>query len=54
MRKLAHTGQLLRQFIGFARESNNPWIVPRVIVFGLVALLVVTSEALTPYIYSLF
>ncbi len=54
MRKIAHSGRLLRQFFRFARESNNPWIVPLVIVLGLIALLVVTSEALTPYIYTLF
>ena len=54
MRKIAHSGRLLRQFLGFARDTNNPWIVPLVIVLGLVALLVVSSEALTPYIYTLF
>jgi hypothetical protein len=44
----------MRQFVGFAREYKAYWIVPLVMILGLAAFLVVTSQAVAPYIYTLF
>jgi hypothetical protein len=54
MRKLSYVGSLLGQVWEFARQNKVYWIVPFVLVLGLVVLLVVTSQAAAPFIYTLF
>lgn len=54
MNRLAYVGTLLREFVAFARANKAWWIVPLVVVLGLVALLAVASQATSPYIYTLF
>lgn len=54
MRKLTYVGSLLGQVWEFARQNKVYWIVPFVVVLGLVVLLVVTSQAAAPFIYTLF
>jgi hypothetical protein len=54
MGKLAYVGSLLREVFQFARENKVYWIVPFVLVLGLLVLLVVTSQATAPFIYTLF
>lgn len=54
MRFLRHLGRLLREFGGFAWESNAWWIVPIVIVLLLVAAILVSAPAVTPFIYTLY
>jgi len=46
---------LLGEFIGFMRDNSKWWLIPFVIVFGLlgVALLVGATGA-APFIYTLF
>ena len=38
----------------FARQNKVYWIVPFVLILGLVVLLVFTSQATAPFIYTLF
>jgi hypothetical protein len=54
MAKLGYLGSLLREVWQFARENKVYWIVPFVLVLGLLVLLVVTSQAAAPFIYTLF
>jgi hypothetical protein len=54
MGRIAYFGSLLREFWDFARHNKVYWIVPLVLVLGLVILLVVTSQATAPFIYTLF
>ena len=54
MSRLRYSGKLLGQFVGFARAYNAYWIVPLAIVLGVTAFLVVTSQAVAPFLYTLF
>lgn len=54
MRKLSYIGSLLRDIFQFAREHKAYWLVPFILILGLVILLVVTSQASAPFIYTLF
>ena len=54
MRAFRSLARLLSELIAFARENKAWWIVPIVIVLLLVALLVVSVSAVSPFIYSLF
>jgi len=54
MAKLAYVGSLLKDVFLFARQNKVYWIVPFVLVLGLLVLLVVTSQATAPFIYTLF
>jgi hypothetical protein len=54
MRAFRSLARLLREFWAFARENKAWWIVPVVIALLLVALLVVSVSAISPFIYSLF
>ncbi len=54
MGKLAHSGKLFREFIQFAAKEKIYWMVPLIVILGLAALLIVSSQAATPFIYALF
>ena len=54
MSKVGYVGSMLREIFQFARQNKVYWIVPFVLVLGLVVLLVVTSQATAPFIYTLF
>lgn len=54
MGRLGYAGTLIREFVAFAREHKAWWIVPLLIVLGLVALLIATGQAAAPFIYTLF
>lgn len=49
-----HFVRLLREFGDFAWQNKAWWILPLVLVLLLVALLVVTSQTATPFVYTLF
>jgi len=53
-RKLAYSGKLLNEFLLFARQNKMYWIVPLVIVLGLLLLLIVAGQSTAPFIYTLF
>lgn len=54
MRRLGYLGSLFGEILQFAKQNKVYWIVPLVLVLGLVILLVVTSQATAPFIYTLF
>ena len=54
MGKLKHSASLLREFWLFAKANKVYWIVPLVLVLGLVIVLVTVSSASAPFIYTLF
>jgi len=54
MRRLRYLRRLLGELFAFAREHKAYWIVPMVLLLGLVVLLVVASQGAAPFIYTLF
>jgi hypothetical protein len=54
MRKLRYLGSMLGEIVAFARQHKVYWIVPFMIILALVIVLVVTSQAAAPFIYTLF
>ena len=54
MGKLAYSGKLLREFIGFAKANKAYWIVPLALLLGLASVLIVAGQSLAPVIYTLF
>jgi hypothetical protein len=54
MGKLGYAGSLLKELWQFARQNKVYWIVPFVLILGLVIILVVTSQSAAPFIYTLF
>lgn len=54
MRFLRHLGVLLKEFCQFAWHNKAWWIVPIVLVLLLLTLLIATSGATAPFIYTLF
>ena len=48
-------GSLLSEFIGFLKQNKKFWLLPLILVMlGLAALLILTSTAAAPFIYTLF
>lgn len=54
MRRFGYLGSLLGEIVQFARQNKIYWIVPFILVLGLVVVLVVTSQSAAPFIYTLF
>ena len=54
MGKIGYFGSMVRELFEFARQNKVYWIVPFVLILSLVILLVVTSQASAPFIYTLF
>jgi hypothetical protein len=54
MGRLGYAGTLLRDVVAFARQNKVYWIVPLLLVIALVCVLVFTSQATAPFIYTLF
>ena len=54
MAKIGYSLKLFREFVGFAREKRAYWIVPLIVVLGLAAAVIVSSQVAAPLIYTLF
>ncbi len=54
MAKIGYSFKLFREFVGFAREKRAYWIVPLIVVLGLAAAVIVSSQVAAPLIYTLF
>jgi hypothetical protein len=54
MRRLRYVGSIFGEIVQFARQNKVYWIVPLVLILGLVIVLVVTSQGVAPFIYTLF
>ena len=54
MRVLRHLLRLLGEFWSFARQNKAWWILPIIVVLLLLALCVLATQTVTPFIYTLF
>lgn len=54
MKKLGHLGNLLAEVWAFAWQNKAWWLVPLVLVLLLLGVLIVTGQAVAPFIYTLF
>jgi hypothetical protein len=54
MGRLRYAGTLLRHLVRFAAENKVYWMVPLVLVLGLLAFVIFTTQAATPFIYTLW
>ncbi len=54
MGKLRHGGRLLAELLAFAREHKAYWIVPLLLVLGLLGLLIAAGQVSAPFIYTIF
>ena len=54
MGRFGYAGSLLRDVVAFARQNKVYWIVPLLLVIALVCVLIFTSQATAPFIYTLF
>ena len=54
MAKIGYSLKLFREFVGFAREKRVYWIVPLIVLLGLAAAVIVSSQVAAPLIYTLF
>ena len=48
--------ELLKDFMRFLKERKKWWLIPMIIILALFSLVLIigSSSALAPYIYSLF
>ncbi|MFT5356574.1 MAG: hypothetical protein ACI9KE_003799 [Polyangiales bacterium] len=54
MSRLRHSGKLLKDLWGFAAKNKVYWLVPLILVLGLLGFVIATSQAATPFIYTLW
>ncbi len=54
MGRLRYAGKLFGHIWRFAAENKIWWIVPLIVVLGLLAFVIFTGQASTPFIYTLF
>jgi Family of unknown function (DUF5989) len=52
--KLRHLTGLIGEFLRFARAHKAYWIVPLLIVLGLIVVLIAVGQTSAPFIYTLF
>jgi hypothetical protein len=54
MNKLRYLGTLVGHLVGFARENKVYWMLPLLIVLGLLGVAIFTGQASAPFLYSLW
>ena len=54
MARLGTRFKLLREFVAFARQSRMYWIVPLMLILGLMAFVVAVGQISAPLLYTLF
>jgi hypothetical protein len=54
MGRLRYSFSLLRHLWRFGAENKAWWIVPLVVVLALLAAIIFTGQATTPFIYTLW
>jgi hypothetical protein len=52
--KLRYFGRFLGEVWGFAWENKAWWLVPTVLVLMLLGFLIISGQAVAPFIYTLF
>jgi hypothetical protein len=54
MSRFGYSFTLLKEFLQFARAHKAYWIVPMVIVLGIMVALVAVGQFSAPFLYTLF
>lgn len=54
MGRLRYVGTLLGHIVRFAAENKVYWIVPLILVLGLLGVVIFAGQASTPFLYSLW
>ena len=54
MGRFKYIGRLLNEIWQFARINKAWWMVPLVLVLLILGLLIITGQAVAPFIYTLF
>jgi hypothetical protein len=54
MSKLRYSGTLVKEFLAFARAHKAYWIVPLLLILGLLGLLIAAGQVSAPFIYTVF
>lgn len=54
MRKFTHIFKLFGELRAFAAQNKAWWMVPLVVVLLLYGLLIISGQAVAPFIYTLF
>lgn len=54
MGRLRYAGKLFGHIVRFAAENKAYWIVPLVLMLGLLGLLIFGGQAAAPFIYNLW
>jgi hypothetical protein len=54
MGMIRHGLRLFGEILGYARHHKAYWIVPIFVVLALVGMLVIVSQAVAPFIYTIF
>ena len=54
MSMIKHLGNLLGEFFEFAMENKAWWIIPIILVLLVLGVLIATTGAVAPFIYTLF
>lgn len=52
--RLRTVTKVFGDLVRFAAENKVWWIVPLVLVLGLLALVALTGQAVTPFVYTLW
>ncbi|MEM9191534.1 MAG: DUF5989 family protein [Myxococcota bacterium] len=54
MYRLRYLGTLLGHVWSFAKENRAYWLIPMLVVFGILSALVFLGEASAPFVYTLW
>ncbi len=54
MSRAGYSLKLFRQFVQFARESRQYYLIPLMIVLALAAVIIVVGQSAAPLIYTIF
>ena len=54
MSRAGYSLKLFCQFVQFARETRQYFLIPLIIVLALAALIIVVGQSAAPLIYTLF
>jgi hypothetical protein len=54
MDRLKYLGRLMAEVWAFARINKAWWLVPIVLIILILGLLIVSGQAVAPFIYTLF
>ena len=54
MSRAGYSLKLFRQFVQFARETRQYFLIPLIILLALAAVIIVVGQSAAPLIYTIF